>query len=311
MRSSILSGVQSGSLVLLLALSLPARCDVVVASEFFHKGMGHYFVTAFAGEEAALDAHPSWARTATQYRVHDAPGPGLVPVCRFFSASFAPLSSHFYTADAAECEIVKRNPSWTYEGIAFFVQSAAADRTCAAGSGPVYRLYNNGLTGAPNHRYTPWSAERAHFIARGWTAEGAGPLGMAFCVPVEPDANGERLQDIASKRWMFGWPADAIQTIVTLDFGPVVPSLEPESPWELRIASAGGGTGRWDPYLGQVVVMVWPFIARLARLAFEVREGEVAGCAYLEREREGFQFLPPPGVLRTYQPCQALVGLPS
>ncbi len=305
MRSSILSGVRAGSLVLLLALSLPARCDVVVASEFFHEGMGHYFVTAFAGEEAALDAHPSWARTATQYRVHDAPGPGLVPVCRFFSASFAPLSSHFYTADAVECEIVKRNPSWTYEGIAFFVQPAAADGACAAGWGPVYRLYNDGRTGAPNHRYTPRRLERAAFQARGWLAEGAGPLGVAFCVPVTTDEGADQLRQLANGAWSFLWSGESVTTIVTVQFGNVRPSIDPDFTFEVRDVS-GLLSVHWDSYVARFVLAgddVDP-----VRFAFDLTpEGRIVGCVY-ESAVTGVVFPPGPYEQVTYEPCRDLVG---
>ena len=39
---------------------------------------------------------------------------------------------------------------------------------CAAGMQPVFRLYNNGQGGAPNHRYTTSLAVRSQMLAKGW-----------------------------------------------------------------------------------------------------------------------------------------------
>jgi hypothetical protein len=47
----------------------------------------------------------------------------------------------------------------------------------------VFRLYNNGQGGAPNHRYTTDAAVRAAMIAAGWAPEGYGPQGVALCSP--------------------------------------------------------------------------------------------------------------------------------
>jgi hypothetical protein len=48
---------------------------------------------------------------------------------------------------------------------------------------PLYRLYNNGLSGAPNHRYTIHASVRSQMIAQGWIPEGNGPDGVFACVP--------------------------------------------------------------------------------------------------------------------------------
>ena len=289
-------------MILLLFAAQPARSATVVASEFFHGAMEHYFVTAFAAEEATLEAGDAWARTATQYRVHDAPGPGLVPVCRFFSASFAPLSSHFYTADAAECEIVRANPRWTFEGVAFYVKSAATDGSCAAGWAPVYRLYAAGLTGAPNHRYTPRRAERASFLARGWIAEGAGALGVAFCVPVTPDEGAGRLLQLANGVWSFLWS----NTVVTMEFGDVRLTFDPDVPVELR-DTWGAVNVHWDPYLARMVLAGAVFDP--VRFVFDLMpDGRIAGCAYEQAPATRILFPPPPYGQVTYEPCRNLVG---
>ena len=158
---------------------------VAAAIEYYHAEWDHYFVTAIAAEITALDAgtFAGWARTGLQFNVYPAATPGAATVCRFFSTAFAPKSSHFYTPSAPECAAVKVNPSWQYEGDVFYIAVGAADGTCAIGTTPVYRLYNNGQGGAPNHRYTTDLATRDAMVARGWVIEGNGP-GFAFmCAP--------------------------------------------------------------------------------------------------------------------------------
>jgi hypothetical protein len=54
---------------------------------------------------------------------------------------------------------------------------------CATGTVVLYRLYNNGLGGAPNHRYTTDPAVFAQMQALGWTFEGDGRTGAFACVP--------------------------------------------------------------------------------------------------------------------------------
>jgi len=51
--------------------------------------------------------------------------------------------------------------------------------TCAAGTIPVYRLWNNRID--TNHRYTTDVTIKQQMIARGYIAEGFGPEGVAMC----------------------------------------------------------------------------------------------------------------------------------
>ena len=107
-----------------------------------------------------------------------------VPVCRFFSAAFAPKSSHFYSPFAFECAIEQANALWMLESRdAFDIAVPAEDGSCAAGLIPVYRLYNKGQGGAPNHRYTTEVAVRTQMIADGWVPEGLGADAVAMCSP--------------------------------------------------------------------------------------------------------------------------------
>lgn len=159
----------------------PAATSQVI--EYYNAALGHYFVTSIAGEIAKLDQGviPGWSRTGESFSAFPI-GSGNVPVCRFFSASFAPRSSHFYSALANECDVVRNEHDWEYEGTVFEVRIPDAQGQCAAPLVPLYRLYNNGEAGAPNHRYTTSGSVRATMIGRGWTPEGLGPLGVVACV---------------------------------------------------------------------------------------------------------------------------------
>lgn len=164
--------------------SAPAP-QVVQLVEFFHAGFGHYFVTHLPDEIAKLDngTFAGWARTGRMINAWTAANAGSAPVCRFFSARFAPKSSHFYTSFASECQAVKADANWSFEGEVFHVGLPDASGGCVAGSQRVYRLYNNGQSGAPNHRFTTDATLRAQMIAQGWVREGAGE-GVTMCAPL-------------------------------------------------------------------------------------------------------------------------------
>ena len=155
-----------------------------VAVEYYHAAFDHYFVTAITDEITKLDngTFVGWQRTSLQFDVYKEPTPGASPVCRFFSNAFGEKSSHFYTASPAECEVVKTNPSWSFEGEVFYVATPATDGTCATGLAPVYRMYNNGMGAAPNHRLTIDSGLQAEMETMGWIPEGYG-VGVTMCVP--------------------------------------------------------------------------------------------------------------------------------
>jgi mono/diheme cytochrome c family protein len=174
-----------------LAAYLAVRFDVTpppraiaAAVEYYHAAFDHYFVTTLADEIAKLDdgTFVGWARTGLQFNVYKGVNVGAAVVCRFFSTAFAPKSSHFYTASADECAAVKANPNWTFEGEVFFVGTPAADGSCAAGTLPVYRVYNNGMGAAPNHRFSTHTAVQTEMLGKGWVPEGQG-VGVTMCTP--------------------------------------------------------------------------------------------------------------------------------
>jgi hypothetical protein len=164
----------------------PPPVDGTKAIEYLFAQWNMYFVTSIPGEVALLDAgaFPGWVRTGLQFNVYPSTGapPSALPVWRFFSTSFAPKSSHFYTALTAEYNALLINHDWQLEGPVFNIAIPALDGSCAAGTIPVYRLYNNGLGGAPNHRFTTAAGVRTQMIAAGWVPEGYG-IGVGFCAP--------------------------------------------------------------------------------------------------------------------------------
>lgn len=159
---------------------------IAAAVEYYYADWNYYFVTAFADEVALLDdgAYGGvWQRTGQTFNVWPEPVATSVPTCRFFSVTFAPKSSHFYTPFAAECASVRSIVDWQYESIAFHLQLASADGLCASTTTPLYRLYNNGMGGAPNHRYTTSVDVFNAMMAVGWVFEGDGNTKVFACVP--------------------------------------------------------------------------------------------------------------------------------
>jgi hypothetical protein len=143
-------------------------------------------MTDIPDEIAKLDAgvFAGWARTGQSFPVYSDAPPGSMSVCRFFSTSFSPKSSHFYTADPNECAIVKASKDWQFEGMVFAVPAPGPAGDCPAGTQSIYRLYNNGQGAAPNHRYTTSEAIRTQMIGKGWIPEGYGVPGVIMCSPL-------------------------------------------------------------------------------------------------------------------------------
>jgi hypothetical protein len=141
-------------------------------------------MTAIGDEITKLDngTIAGWARTGKAFNVFVSGTPDTVEVCRFFSTAFAPKSSHFYTPFATECASVKQNPNWQFEAAVFNMVLPNADGSCPPATTALYRVYNDGMGAAPNHRYTTDSDTFNSMIALGWKPEGAG-VGVIACVP--------------------------------------------------------------------------------------------------------------------------------
>jgi len=153
--------------------------------EYHHASFDHYFVTGIVDEMRKLDdgTFAGWARTGESFAVLPVGAAQALDVCRFFSATFAPKSSHFYTPVPSECESLKTGGVWGYEGLVFALQLHDGTGHCPPATTPLFRLYNQGQGGAPNHRYTVNDALRSAQVAQGWVGEGAGTPPVFACVP--------------------------------------------------------------------------------------------------------------------------------
>jgi hypothetical protein len=106
-------------------------------------------------------------------------------VCRFYGLPSKGLDSHFYSANAGECEAVLTHlaDAWLLESSNVFTIDLpdTVDGTCPPNTTPVYRLWNARLDS--NHRYTTDLGLRASMIARGYVPEGYGAQATAMCAP--------------------------------------------------------------------------------------------------------------------------------
>jgi uncharacterized protein (DUF1800 family) len=126
--------------------------------EYYNASLNHYFITAYPEEAAMLDQGiivPGWTRTGVSWSAWASPGDSATaaPVCRFYGTPGVGPNSHFYTVDPDECALVKQNPAWTFEAIAFYID-APQNSTCQADTTPVYRSFYPGANvSQSNHRF--------------------------------------------------------------------------------------------------------------------------------------------------------------
>jgi len=155
------------------------------AYEFYYPPFDHYFASSDPVEVDGLDRGiiGGWERTGAYTRIEPtAPLPRRA-VCRFYGTGFAPKSSHFYTPYPDECEALKGDPKWIYEGIAFGWRLPDANGRCDVGFRPLYRLYNDFAGGAPNHRYTTSLRGFYAMLGEGWVFEGDARTLVFGCLP--------------------------------------------------------------------------------------------------------------------------------
>ena len=136
--------------------------------EYVNDINGHYLLLpAGDPETVAVDngaAGAGWQRTGNEFTTSiSAPS----PVCRFYSPV---ANTHFYTADPAECAVVKQSPDWVYEKSPFAAFPPSSG-SCGHMT-PIYRVYHAG-----DHRYIADAGLRDAMLAKGWIDEGIG-----FCV---------------------------------------------------------------------------------------------------------------------------------
>ena len=158
----------------------PSDADVI---EFFYPPLNTYFLAASPEEAAFIDAGGvgvGWTRTGFHFHAWtaDSAAPGALPVCRFMGTPNLGPSSHFFTADPAECALVLSNRYWLFEGMAFKTLPTVAG-LCSNGTIPVTRFFWPGSdVTLIRHRYVVDAAEAQRMRAAGWIEEGA-----VFCAP--------------------------------------------------------------------------------------------------------------------------------
>jgi hypothetical protein len=171
-------------------VSLPSAEGNDPVVEFYYPPFDHYFMTADSAEITLLDARAppfqDWVRTGQAFYALP-PGavlPNATSVCRFYNDSFLGKSSHFYAALGLGCEqTIASFPDWKLEtDAAFSAYIPSQSGGCQYGTVPLYRLYNNGMGGAPNHRFVTSADARQQMIGKGWVPEGYG-IGVSMCVP--------------------------------------------------------------------------------------------------------------------------------
>jgi mono/diheme cytochrome c family protein len=167
----------------------PGPPGAILAVEYYYADWNFYFETSFSDEIAGLDAGAYggvWKRTGQTFYVWptaDA-NPLGVATCRFFTVFFAPKSSHFYTPNADECAGLQATSQvWQFESIAFYIALIDANGNCPPGTIPLYRFYDNGMGGAPNHRYTTSLTVFNDMVGQGWQYEGHPVTKVFACVP--------------------------------------------------------------------------------------------------------------------------------
>ena len=166
----------------------PTGQTVVV--EFYNASLNHYFMTADANEINLLDtgALRGWVRTGARMLAYSSATSVADPVCRFYLKPEVG-DSHFYSADASECERVRQRfaQTWTYESPSVFriALPDTATGACPANTRPVWRFFNQRTT---NHRYTTEVTVRDELRNDpAWTAEGYGPDAVIMCSRTEND----------------------------------------------------------------------------------------------------------------------------
>jgi hypothetical protein len=153
--------------------------------EFYNITLNNYFITSNATEAATIDAGsagPGWSRTGYSFN-----SGGTTPVCRFYGSQTPGPNSHFYTVDPTECAALRQlqattpatQKRWNFESLDF-ISTAPVNGSCASGSVPVYRAYNNGFARGidSNHRITTSLAAIQQVVNAGWTNEG-----VVMCAP--------------------------------------------------------------------------------------------------------------------------------
>ncbi|MGE0355544.1 MAG: hypothetical protein AB7P08_01385 [Burkholderiales bacterium] len=158
-----------------------ASGDESLVREFHNEILDHYFIASGADEIAIIlagGAGPGWRPTGQSFKAWERmPADAFTtasPVCRFYGAPAGGPNSHFFTASASECSLVKSAGGWFYEGTGFYIAQVDAGGRCPAGSLEVLRAYNQGFPrNDSNHRFTTSDSTWREMERHGWVLEGA------------------------------------------------------------------------------------------------------------------------------------------
>jgi hypothetical protein len=156
--------------------------DVRTVVEYHNTLLDHYFMTPDPGEQAAIEAGKvgsGWMRTGNDFKAVVTPGclagaeGGFHPVYRFAGVPDIGPNSHFFTVSQDECAVVRDREEWhwQFEGAPFWAYEATRG-ICPPNTKGLYRVYNDGMGGTPNHRYSTDVAVITTMVAKGWIAEG-------------------------------------------------------------------------------------------------------------------------------------------
>jgi hypothetical protein len=179
-RMTSVAGGGDDRVVLADVIPYPPAGDEEDVVEYFNESLGHYFMTADANEIAILDAGVAiqgWTRTGEVFKAWPISSSRGQPVCRYFGTPGVGPNTHFYSVDPNECSILSRDPQWTFEGYVLHIDPAI-NGTCPAAEMIVVRMYNNGIGGVANHRYTNSPTIINQMVDQGWIVEGP-----VFCAP--------------------------------------------------------------------------------------------------------------------------------
>ena len=144
----------------------------LLVTEYYNVDIRHYFRTGARSDSAFIlagNAGKGWRDTYDYFLAWRDASSGAQAVCRFYAKG---PNSHFFTADAKECEDVKGYPGWVYEGIAYYMK-VPKNSVCPSDSVPVHRLYNNRfIFNDSNHRFTTDMDVVTRMTQAGWIYEG-------------------------------------------------------------------------------------------------------------------------------------------
>lgn len=173
-RMTNVAGGADDRIVIADVLPYPAAGDEEDVVEYFNATLNHYFMTADPTEIAILDIGaeiPGWTRTGEIFKAWSLASAQGQPVCRYFGTPGIGPNTHFYSVDPNECAILSNDPQWTFEGYVLRADPVA-NWTCPVGEMLVVRLYNNGMDGVANHRYTISPTVINEMVDEGWVVEG-------------------------------------------------------------------------------------------------------------------------------------------